>query len=113
MRSIGNLYTPLWSHLTLPTEHRRRSSQSDTRSSSETMDEHRRMSLGHLKNLLTRQPLSQSPEPPPSPPKHSLDALPTEILIQIVTNLELIDAACLSLASFVPLPSSPPPGFPL
>ncbi|OBT63977.1 hypothetical protein VE03_06002 [Pseudogymnoascus sp. 23342-1-I1] len=63
------------------------------------MDERRRMSLGHLKNLLTRQASSQSPEPPPCPPKHSLDTLPTEILIQVYTNLELIDATCLSLAS--------------
>ncbi|OBT82902.1 hypothetical protein VE02_08576 [Pseudogymnoascus sp. 03VT05] len=64
------------------------------------MEERRRMSLGHLKTLLTRQQgSSHSPEPPPCPPKHSLDTLPTEILIQIFTNLELIDASCLSLAS--------------
>jgi hypothetical protein len=102
MGYIGNLYTPLWSHLTFPVEHRR-CSTSSARAPSEKMDEHRRMSLGHLKNLLTRQTSSQSPEPPPCPPKQLLDALPTEILIQIFSNLELIDACCLSLSSFVPL----------
>jgi hypothetical protein len=108
MGYIGNLYTPLWSHLTFPVEHRRRSTSS-ARDPSIKMDEHRRMSLGHLKNLLTRQTSSQSPEPPPCPPKQLLDALPTEILIQIFSNLELIDACCLSLSSFVPFIFAPYP----